>query len=162
MYTTRDPKIGNRFWKWENLGQKILTHYNPPLLRSSTHGLTNYIHFEKRGVFLLLSVRTLRVRPKGDETVGTMEKDRALDDLVTRYYGIRRSLFSICFGINDCDYEVFGVSMKKVFVLLAILFLGCGYAACSKVAENIRADYAFGMFEAFVTHETISFFKDHM
>lgn len=145
------------------LDKKYLPITIRPLLRSSTHGLTNHIHFEKRGVFLLLSVRTLRVRSKGGETVGTMEKDRPLDDVIARYCGIRRSLFSICFGINDCDYEIFGISMKKVFVLLAILFLGSGYAACSKVAENIRADYASGMFEAFVTQSygksTIAFYQ---
>lgn len=41
--------------------------------------------------------------------------------------------------------------MIKVFVLFAVLFLGSGYAACSTVAESLRAEYTSGMFEAFVT-----------
>lgn len=127
------------------------------------YGLTNYIHFEKRGVFLLLSIPTLHMHSKGDEIVGAMEKNRTLNDFVTRHYRIRSGRFSICFGITDCDYEIFGVSMRKAFVLLAILFLGSGYAACSTVAENIRADYASGMFEAFITQSygksTIAFYQ---
>lgn len=92
-----------------------------------------------------------------------MEKDRTLDDIVTRYDRICSSTFFLCLRINDFDYEIFGVSMKKVFILLAMLFLGSGYAACSKVAEHIRADYAAGMFEAFVTQSygksTIAFYQ---
>ncbi len=111
----------------------------------------------------MLSIRTLRVHPKGNKTVGTLEKDRPYNDVVTRYYRIRNSCFSVCFGINDCDYEIFGISMKKIFVLLAILFLGSGYAGCSTVAENIRADYASGMFEAFLTQSygksTVAFYQ---
>jgi hypothetical protein len=53
--------------------------------------------------------------------------------------------------------------MKKIFILLAILCLGSGYAACSTVAESIRADYAAGMFEAFVTQSygksTVAFYQ---
>jgi len=41
--------------------------------------------------------------------------------------------------------------MTKLYTLLLVLFLGSGYAACSTVPENIRGEYASGMFEAFVT-----------
>lgn len=131
--------------------------------KESLHGLTSYIHFEKCGVFLLFSFRALRVHPKRGEIVGAMEKNGALDDFVTRYYCIRSGSLPLCFGINDRDYEIFGVSMKKVFVLLAFFFLASGYAACSGVVEKLRADYASGMFEAFVTQSygksTIAFYQ---
>ena len=53
--------------------------------------------------------------------------------------------------------------MNKLIVFLAVLFLGSGFAACSTVSENIRAEYASGMFEAFVTQSygksTIAFYQ---
>lgn len=53
--------------------------------------------------------------------------------------------------------------MKIIFVLFAILFLESGHTACSTVAEDIRSDYATGMFEAFITQSygksTIAFYQ---
>ncbi len=53
--------------------------------------------------------------------------------------------------------------MIKFYTLLLVLFLGSGYAACSAVPENIRSEYASGMFEAFVTQSygksTIAFYQ---
>jgi hypothetical protein len=39
--------------------------------------------------------------------------------------------------------------MRKLIVF--VLFLASGYSECSKVSESIRAEYASGMFEAFVS-----------
>lgn len=53
--------------------------------------------------------------------------------------------------------------MTKFYVLFLVLFLASGYAGCSKVPENLRAEYASGMFEAFVTQSygksTIAFYQ---
>jgi len=92
----------------------------------STQPSTDHIYFEKHGVFFLLSVCSICLHPKRNKTVGAVEKNKALNDFISRYYRIRWCLFSLCVGINDCDYEIFGVSMKKIFVLFAILFFGLG------------------------------------
>jgi hypothetical protein len=92
-----------------------------------------------------------------------MEKNRAFNDFVTRYYGIFDCCISLRFSANDYDHEIFGIGMKTVFLFLGLLFLGSGYAACSKVSEAIRSEYARGMFEAFVTQSygksTIAFYQ---
>jgi hypothetical protein len=53
--------------------------------------------------------------------------------------------------------------MKNILILFTVLFSGFGHATCSTVAENIRSDYASGMFEAFVTQSlgksTIAFYQ---
>jgi hypothetical protein len=103
------------------------------------------------------------VHSKGNETIPGMEKDGSLNDFITRYYGIFGCCISLCFGANDCNHEIFGASMRTLFVLFTILFLESGFAACSTVPESIRSEYVAGMFEAFVTQSygksTIAFYQ---
>ncbi|MBU6446296.1 MAG: hypothetical protein KGQ49_02730 [Verrucomicrobia bacterium] len=93
-----------------------------------------------------------------------MEKDQ--EDAVSFTYAIFRCFVSAFLYRSTAylNHEIFGISMKKVFVFLGLLlFLGSGYAACSTVPESIRSEYASGMFEAFITQSygksTIAFYQ---
>lgn len=91
-----------------------------------------------------------------------MEKNKATDHFITRYYCIFGRSISLCFSADDCHNEIPGVSMRAVCVLLTILFLESALAL-SPVPEPLRSEYAGGMFEAFVTQSygksTLAFYQ---